>query len=92
MENKGKPFTEIKQLPKIELHAHLNGSIRKSTLMELLSEEDKERIQKLYSVMDFNTAMEFFKITSKVTSTIEIVKRITREMIEDWNKFAYENN
>ena len=84
--NKGELFTKIKQLPKIELHAHLNGSIRKSTLMEALSEEDKERIHTLYSVMDFNSAMEFFKITSKVASTIELVKRITREMIEDWNK------
>lgn len=81
-----KLFTEINMLPKIELHAHLNGSIRRSTLMEVLSKEDKERIEYLYSVMDFKAAMEFFKITSKVASSIELVKRITREMIQDWNK------
>ena len=79
-------FTHSNSLPKIELHAHLNGSIRKSTLIELLSQEDKDKLEELYPKMDFLTAMKFFSITSKIITDLSIVRRITREMIEDWNK------
>lgn len=79
-------FHQINLLPKIDLHAHLNGSIRKSTLISLLPQSEREKIEKLYGSMDFQTAMLFFNISSKTVSTLEIVRRITREMIEDWQK------
>ena len=79
-------FTHSNSLPKIELHAHLNGSIRKQTLTELLSDEDKEKLEKLYSVMDFENAMKFFQISSKIVSNLDVIRRITREMMEDWDK------
>jgi adenosine deaminase len=73
-------------LPKIELHAHLNGSIRKETLLELLSEEDRQQALKIYSdQMSFNNAFKMFSISSKIITSLDIIRRITREMIEDWN-------
>ena len=77
-------FHQIRLFPKIDLHAHLNGSVRKSTLISLLPESEREKIEKLYSSMDFQTAMLFFNISSKIASSLEIVRRITKEMIEDW--------
>lgn len=86
IKNKMDLFTKCNSLPKTELHAHLNGSIRKSTLIELLSNDDKEKLEKLYGVMDFENAMSFFKITSTILTNLNVVQRITKEMIEDWNK------
>ncbi len=79
-------FTLSNSLPKIDIHAHLNGSIRKKTLLENLSISDKNELEKLLSKMDFPNAMKFFKISSKIIRGLSIVRRITQEMIEDWNK------
>jgi len=74
-------------IPKIDLHAHLNGSIRKTTLFELSTPEDQEKLSLLYSKpITLNSAFEIFKISSKILTSLEVVSRITREMIEDWNK------
>ncbi len=79
-------FTLSNSLPKIDIHAHLNGSIRKKTLLENLSISDKNELEKLLSKMDFPNAMKFFKISSKIITDLSIVRRITKEMLEDWNK------
>lgn len=74
-------------IPKTELHAHLNGSIRKTTLFELLNDSDREEISILYqNQMSFENAFKIFKISSKIVKGLDVIKRITREMIEDWNK------
>ena len=79
-------FTLSNSLPKIDIHAHLNGSIRKKTLLENLSISDKNELEKLLSKMDFPNAMKFFKISSKIITDLSIVRRITKEMLEDWKK------
>ena len=86
IQNQIKLFTHLNGLPKIDLHAHLNGSIRKQTLIELLSYDDKEKLEKLYPIMDFQNAMKFFAVTSKLINNIDIVRRITREVLDDWSK------
>ena len=59
-------------LPKIDLHAHLNGSIRKSTLYELLSETDREEISKLFqNQMSFSNAFKVFSISSKILKSLD---------------------
>jgi len=74
-------------IPKIDLHAHLNGSIRKKTLFELSNEEDQEKLSILYSKpITLISAFDIFKISSKILTSLEVVSRVTREMIEDWNK------
>ena len=79
-------FTISNSLPKIDIHAHLNGSIRKKTLLENLSQSDRNEIEKLYIKMDFPNAMNFFKISSKILTDLKMLRRITKEMLEDWKK------
>jgi adenosine deaminase len=77
----------VHQLPKFELHAHLHGSIRLSTLDELniaagagpvrvtVSDEHLGLVEKPF---------ELFPLIHKVVTSKEIVLRILREMIEDF--------
>ncbi|RYR11911.1 hypothetical protein Ahy_B04g069418 isoform C [Arachis hypogaea] len=69
-------------MPKVELHAHLNGSIRDSTLLELtkaLGEKDNRSVKEVFQLFD---------LIRILTTDHAIVTRITREVIED---FASEN-
>jgi len=82
-----------KSMPKIELHAHLNGSIRSSTILELakIKLPDKDIKPLLFPQNDKQTIKEVFSLFSIVvslTNNLETIKRITIEMIED---FAEEN-
>jgi hypothetical protein len=77
----------VQKLPKVELHAHLHGSIRLSTLDELsiaagagplkvtVSEEHSGQVEKPF---------ELFPLIHKVVTTKEIALRILHEMIEDF--------
>jgi hypothetical protein len=80
-------------LPKVEMHAHINGSIRDSTLLELMeaqnpsSEARELLLQTKVSAGNRRSLDDCFKlfgfIHSVVTST-GVVTRITRECIEDF--------
>ena len=89
VENVGKfveLHTQCYNLPKIDIHAHLNGSIRISTLLSLLSPGDQEKFTTLGIASNYAKAFEMFKIASKILKDLSVISRITREMIEDWNK------
>ncbi|XP_027087899.1 N6-mAMP deaminase-like [Coffea arabica] len=85
-----------KTMPKIELHAHLNGSIRDSTLLELARElGDKGTI--VFS--DFEQVIlkhdrslvevfKLFDLIHLITTDHKTVTKITKEVVED---FAAEN-
>ncbi|KAL3790056.1 hypothetical protein ACHAWO_004813 [Cyclotella atomus] len=95
-----------KHLPKIELHAHLNGSIRESTLVELARERSVSLPAKLLQheaehhdadrdALFFNTkprsleeCFEIFSYIPKCVDDVAALKRITREVLED---FANDN-
>lgn len=78
--------TILKKLPKVELHIHLDGSVRVKTVAELLKlEEDIVRKQ---MVCDRNIAslteyLEKFELPIAVMQTKENLKRITKEVLED---------
>ncbi|KAL4628426.1 hypothetical protein ACB092_05G237900 [Castanea dentata] len=83
-------------LPKVELHAHLNGSIRDSTLLELarvLGEKgvivfsDVEHVI-LKNDRSLTEVFKLFDLIHILTTDHTTVKRITQEVIED---FASEN-
>lgn len=83
------PETIVQQLPKFELHAHLHGSIRLSTLEELSIAVGAGPIR--VTVTDEHSGMvekpfELFPLIHKVVTTKEIVLRILHEMIEDFTK------
>ncbi|XP_024024713.1 adenosine deaminase-like protein [Morus notabilis] len=83
-------------MPKIELHAHLNGSARDSTLLELargLGEEgvivfsDVEHVIRK-SDRSLTEVFKLFDLIHILTTDHKIITRITKEVIED---FASEN-
>lgn len=77
----------VRLLPKLELHAHLHGSIRLSTLQELsiaagngpievtVSNEHSGQVEKPF---------ELFPIIHRTVTSKEVVLRILQEMIEDY--------
>ncbi|KAE8728823.1 putative cytochrome P450 [Hibiscus syriacus] len=83
-------------MPKVELHAHLNGSVRNSTLFELaraLGEKGVIVFSDVENVImkDDRTLHEVFKLFDLIhilTTDHSTITRITREVIED---FASEN-
>ncbi|RDX86089.1 Adenosine deaminase-like protein, partial [Mucuna pruriens] len=83
-------------MPKLELHAHLNGSIRDSTLLELtkafvgkgvINFSEVEHIIWKYN-RSVKEVFKLFDLIHILTTDHNIVTRITKEVIED---FASEN-
>ncbi|ETI43781.1 hypothetical protein F441_11296 [Phytophthora nicotianae CJ01A1] len=78
-------------LPKVELHAHIHGSIRPSTLKELLQDEAKRngteplRLPKNRSL---DECFEMFGLIHQVVTSRRVLRRIVIEAVED---FAAEN-
>ncbi|MDQ7024711.1 MAG: adenosine deaminase [Anaerolineae bacterium] len=85
----------IADLPKIELHRHLEGSLRLDTLVDIAREHgiempdyDIETLRPFVQMMpnEPRTAKHFlskFTMLRQFYRTIEIVQRITREIVED---------
>lgn len=88
-----RPAEFYRSLPKIELHRHLEGSLRLSTLQEIAREYDLgvpagENLRPLVQVIqsDPRTSENFlskFEVLRKFYRSPEIVKRITEEAIAD---------
>jgi len=49
MENRAETLAFLRQLPKVELHAHLNGCVRESTLFELAKERGLQLSEEYFS-------------------------------------------
>ena len=79
-------FTNSNSLPKIDLRVVLPGSIRKTTLIELSSPEEQQKLEKCFSKIDPETPYIFNDICSKILKDIPTIKRITKEILEDWKK------
>ncbi|KMS96732.1 hypothetical protein BVRB_8g200370 [Beta vulgaris subsp. vulgaris] len=83
-------------MPKVELHAHLNGSVRNSTLLEFAKELGEKGIIVFSDVehvvlKDDRSLTEVFKLFDLIhilTTDHATVTRITKEVVED---FAAEN-
>lgn len=77
-------FKIAHNLPKIELHAHIGGCFRPQTFVDL-AEQKKISIDHIdfYNV-DLQTAFEIFKVGSQLITNTETLKRVTKEIIEDY--------
>ena len=84
---------DIKSIPKVELHRHLELSYRHSTVRELArehgievpqSEKDfKAKFLVTEPMKDLGAVLNKFLTTQKILSSEEILTRITREAVED---------
>ncbi|KAN0060473.1 alpha tubulin suppressor [Thecaphora frezii] len=75
-----------RQLPKIELHAHLNGSIRRSTLRAFAQEigEDERSAYILQrETRTLSEAFEVFDVIHRCVRTHAQIERVAEEMCED---------
>ncbi|CAO1631721.1 unnamed protein product [Sympodiomycopsis kandeliae] len=73
-------------LNKIELHAHLNGSIRRSTVQELCEAKGLDASKSQILQNDVRTISEMFDVFKIIHTCVrggEVVKRISREVLED---------
>ncbi len=77
---------KIHALPKVELHLHIDGSVRSKTVSELLnlslSEVEKKMMvnKETHSLTDYLTK---FDLPIEAMQTKENLKRITKELLED---------
>lgn len=86
----------LKKLAKVELHCHLDGSVRPETMFKLLKEEEAiknlslEEFKELVMVDEKNDSLieylEKFKYPGKVMQEKENLERITYELLEDLDK------
>lgn len=81
-------FEFCRDLPKIELHAHLNGSVRLSTLRELAEDRgdlSKSDMEGMTNDRTLSEHLDAFSLVHKVTTHHEAVVRITKEVLEDFH-------
>ena len=83
----------LRRLPKAELHCHLDGSVRPSTLIELAREysvalpvQSADELRDYMLVDDAETLEEYlarFEVTISVLQTAEAIERVAYELGED---------
>ena len=78
----------ITKMPKVELHVHLEGSVRPETLLKLakrhhiaLPADDVEGLRKWYTFRDFNHFIEIYMAISSCLRTAEDIELIAREFL-----------
>ncbi|KAL0478920.1 hypothetical protein AKO1_007819 [Acrasis kona] len=91
---------QLFKMPKIELHAHIGGSIRESTIIELINKKNKDP-EAIKQILDscridpkqskevgrrnLNECFKMFEVIHDLTSTdVTVMTRITKETIEDY--------
>ncbi|MGB4408521.1 MAG: adenosine deaminase [Sphaerochaeta sp.] len=84
----------IQQVPKVELHDHLDGGLRIKTILELakkegisLPSEDEQELQSWFvrgcKQKSLSLYLETFSVTTSVMQTREALERIAFEAVED---------
>ncbi|CAF4440421.1 unnamed protein product, partial [Adineta steineri] len=82
----------VQSIPKIELHAHLNGCIRSSTFRQLLTSSDDQirldTLDKNFSSGNTHSRManvfEKFALLRSCVTNLDDIRRITHETLEDF--------
>ena len=73
----------IKDMPKAELHLHLDGSVRSKTALEILGDIKKEDMTVKNDCIDLNEYLTKFDIPTKILQTKENLERVAYELALD---------
>ena len=78
----------ITQMPKVELHVHLEGSVQPQTLLKLanrhhvaLPADDLESLHQWYTFRDFDHFLDIYMTISGCLRTAEDIELIAREFL-----------
>ena len=83
-------MTWYEDLPKIELHVHLEGSTQPATLLKLaernhiaLPADTVEGLREWYTFRDFDHFIEIYKTISSCLRTAEDIELIARDFLQE---------
>jgi aminodeoxyfutalosine deaminase len=76
------PADFLLEIPKAELHVHLEGSVEPETLHELDPSTSMEEFRALYQYADFEAFLKTFGVIGKCLRTPEDYGLITRRLLE----------
>lgn len=85
--------SEILTLPKVELHEHLDGSLRLETVLDLarkggirLPSTDPDTLRSILSPgpSSLDVYLQAFAVTTAVLQTSQSLRRAAFELVEDW--------
>lgn len=76
-----------KMLPKVELHAHINGSVSESTIEKLVAK--KQKLDHQFSFKKGSTAtlkecFEKFRLIHQLTDNVDAVYQVTYDVIHEF--------
>src|SRR5687767_2627653 len=89
--------SELRKIPKIDLHAHLSGCVRVSTVRELLDRDGIGLPVKIMSNLQRALSFRFparsytasftpWRILNKITQNPKVIRRLVMELAEDFSK------
>lgn len=89
------PYDIIKKIPKVELHDHLDGGLRPSTVIDLAKRYDisipstdpvelKNWFEQGCKLKSLSLYLETFAVTTAVMQTREALVRVAYEAVLDW--------
>ncbi|KAG8440408.1 hypothetical protein GDO86_006239 [Hymenochirus boettgeri] len=86
----GEALQFYRDLPKVELHAHLNGSISTSTMKKLMAHKPHLDIQNGMTMIEkgqkrtLEECFQMFKIIHQITDTAEDILLVTKDVIKEF--------